>query len=1639
MKLAAGFLVAVICSGVLAIGPARRTLTFEERVEAQEAIERVYHRHQIGASSSFEAAVPRAALETKVRKYLDETAALAEYWKSPVTEEMLQRELERIARDSRMPERLLELYAALGNDSFLIKECLARATLVNRLARDFDASDATLHADARGARLSLQQESVAVASTKAPLPLPDERSLLAPGVWTPTSTPEGLSPRSSHTAVWTGNVMIVWGGLGDSNGDTSYLDTGERYDPTTDSWTPTSTTGAPSGRYLHTAVWTGSRMIIWGGFAGDVFPAVGGRYDPLTDSWTPISTTSMPTPRWRHTAVWTGNVMVVWGGDDDGGVISNTGGRYDPVSDSWTPTSLSGAPAARYYQSAVWTGSVMVVWGGYGGNTRLNTGGRYNPATNSWAATSTSGAPSGRTAHTATWTGNVMVVFGGQDAGFASLSSGGRYDPVTNLWTAVTNANAPQGRYLHTAVWTGSLVVVWGGYGSSFLNTGGKYDPASNVWTPTSLVDVPSIRYVHSAIWTGNAMVVWGGVGFGLLNTGGLYAPSASIDHDGDGYGFGDGDCDDNNAAVYPGAPQVCDGINNDCNDPTWPAARPGDVNADGDGFPVCLGDCDDSRSSVYPGAPQLCDGINNDCGDPSWPAVPANEFDGDGDAFRACADCNDADPNVHPGAAETCNGIDDNCDGQIDEDSLGVDSDGDGIPNACDPCMDLDLDGYAYQDGCGMPKDCNDADPAVHPGAAETCDGSDNDCDGAVDGIPACPGTCPSPGAAIAAPRVSTATFTYGKPTLAWTGETFGVAWIQPDGPATGIYFAQVDSDGVRIGPDVRVFSTVCATSLSLAWNGVEYALAWSECYPDSPILFGRFSASGVPLSTPQAASSSVGGRTPSLVWTGHDYAVAWEGTSDSNQVVMLARFDRLGAPIAPALQLTDESLPSRYPALVSTGSGFGVSWSRIDYDTYHSDVYLARLDAAGARLGPDVLVASGNGDTAESTLVWTGDRFAVAWETYDQRLFARYQLGLSRFDAAGAPVGEPYVVTSSALHPSLSWTGVEFGLFWIDHRRTPGEAYLTRLSRDGVAVGSEIHVTFDAGTSEGATGLWNGTEFGLTWGSSGARFVPISCACSTDADGDGVSACSDCNDGDPSVFPGAPELCDGKADNCTSSTWPVVPPNELDADGDGRSACAGDCNDADAAIHPGAPDACGGVDYDCSGQPFDGDYDVDSDGVNPCQGDCDDSNSDIHPGAVEQCNWRDDDCDGLIDGLSCNAACDVDAKIGANVRLTPTPAFSRLPDRSPAIAWGGSWFGVTWQEGRDGDTGLEYFQAVDKFGRRQAGPVLLGGTATNSAKQSSVVWNGSEFAVAWLPNWQTVAFARIRPDGSAVGSTEPYWQAEPKVSEPSLVWTGTGYGLAVRDNFRIGTAFARIDIHGNSVGVPLVVSRDPGDAPSLAWTGTNFAIAWTDHRDGNAEIYFARIDTSGHKIGADVRITNTSIESTRPKLAWNGTEFGLVWFDSAHYFMRLDSNGAALAPPKPIVPSPGLADLVWTGTEYRLAGAAGAVRLDPFGDPKGPLAALTALRSAWTGDVSGIVWMSNIAGRSEILFTRWGSTCVDGDGDGVASSEDCNDTNQSVFPGARELCDGVENDCRRTTWPLVPPQEAKCRPTRVPLPHQE
>ena len=171
---------------------------------------------------------------------------------------------------------------------------------------------------------------------------------------------------------------------------------------------------------------------------------------------------------------------------------------------------------------------------------------------------------------------------------------------------------------------------------------------------------------------------------------------------------------------------------------------------ADGDGYESSE-DCDETDPSINPGVPELCDGIDNNCNGQIDEGVLITYFlDSDGDGFgddnestQNCAqpsgyvpngnDCDDSDEITYPSAVEVCDGIDNDCDDLIDEDLgeagyLDSDRDGFGDPNQpADNCLD---DGSVVSNA----DDCNDSNDSIYPDAPEYCDGIDNDCDGDVD-----------------------------------------------------------------------------------------------------------------------------------------------------------------------------------------------------------------------------------------------------------------------------------------------------------------------------------------------------------------------------------------------------------------------------------------------------------------------------------------------------------------------------------------------------------------------------------------------------------------------------------------------------------------------------------------------------------------------------------------------------------------------------------------------------------------------------------------------------------------------------------------------------------------------------------------
>jgi len=130
-----------------------RALTFAERVAYQRAIEDVYWRHRIwpkerpDSKPSLGAVMSQAQLEKKVADYLRKSQALEDYWQRPLTAEQLRAEMDRMAKHTKQTEVLRELFAALGNDPFIIAECLARPALADRLLANWYAYDQRIHTE----------------------------------------------------------------------------------------------------------------------------------------------------------------------------------------------------------------------------------------------------------------------------------------------------------------------------------------------------------------------------------------------------------------------------------------------------------------------------------------------------------------------------------------------------------------------------------------------------------------------------------------------------------------------------------------------------------------------------------------------------------------------------------------------------------------------------------------------------------------------------------------------------------------------------------------------------------------------------------------------------------------------------------------------------------------------------------------------------------------------------------------------------------------------------------------------------------------------------------------------------------------------------------------------------------------------------------------------------------------------------------------------------------------------------------------------------------------------------------------------------------------------------------------------------
>ncbi len=704
-------------------------------------------------------------------------------------------------------------------------------------------------------------------------------------------------------------------------------------------------------------------------------------------------------------------------------------------------------------------------------------------------------------------------------------------------------------------------------------------------------------------------------------------------DNDGDGYlssAHGGTDCDDDDPAIFPGAEEICDGLDNDCDGTaddgldlsTWY------YDNDDDGY----GDPNTAYQATTCSAPLGYVDNGDDCNDYDADVTPETwwypDVDGDGfgtddkgaqgceqpDGHAAVAgDCDDADAAVHPDADEICNDLDDDCDTLIDDDDEVVD----GLSTFY---ADTDADGFgdsaSTTEACTSPSgygddatDCDDADATVHPDATEVCNDVDDDCDGLVDDDDSV--------------DLSTGTVFYqdtdgdgyGDPDLdqrfcaqssgwATTGDDCDDSLTDVNPAATEICNElDDDCDGLTDDEDDSLDSTTTTT-----W----YADADSDGYGDPATATATCEAPSGYVDNDVDCDDADADTTPTTVW----YAdVDGDGFGDSDST----------------------STACDQP------SGF-VEDPR-DCDDADADVH-PDADELCDELDNDC-----DGDTDEDT-----STDASTWYADDDGD------GYGDADDTSVACAQPTGAVADA---------------------TDCDDTDAAVSPAGVEVCNSIDDDCDDLADEEDTDLADASTWYTDADSDGYGDPASSTEACTRPVGT-VDDDTDCDDSDGAIHPSASEVCDDVDNDCDllvddddddiadASTWYADDDDDGFGDDDtSTSTCDapsgfvgydGDCDDGDAAVNPAADETCNGLDDDCDGLVDDDDgdvtdqqtwyYDSDSDGYGgsgtstvACDApsgfvdndaDCDDGEAAANPGENEACDDLDNDCDGDVDEAS-------------------------------------------------------------------------------------------------------------------------------------------------------------------------------------------------------------------------------------------------------------------------------------------------------------------------------------------------------------------------------------------------------------------
>jgi hypothetical protein len=335
----------------------------------------------------------------------------------------------------------------------------------------------------------------------------------------------------------------------------------------------------------------------------------------------------------------------------------------------------------------------------------------------------------------------------------------------------------------------------------------------------------------------------------------------------------------------------------------------------------------------------------------------------------------------------------------------------------------------------------------------------------------------------------------------LAWTGSEFALCFEDYRDSSWEIYYTSLSASGVPTGSDFRITGAPSGSSLpSLVWNGSNLGAAWSASRGSNvDLLFRQFYPTGELIGSESEIATGENSRKPSMVWTGSEYGISWHDDRTGDWEIFFARISETGALLSSNIRITNDPSESATPSLAWTGSEYGLAWH--DYRHGDAEILFRRISNIGDLIGDQVRVSNEDGDSFYPSLAWTGSEYGVAWHDFRD---SNWEIYFARLSATGALMASDIRITNDPAYSgsaSLVWNGAEYAMSWNDSMFDSDlEIFFRRIAGDGSLIDDELRITGAFGDSEHPSLVWTGSEYGISWdddrdGNAEIYFARVGC----------------------------------------------------------------------------------------------------------------------------------------------------------------------------------------------------------------------------------------------------------------------------------------------------------------------------------------------------------------------------------------------------------------------------------------------------------------------------------------------------------------------------------------------------------------